>query len=91
MEDLFDVNTLDTTPFAVRQLQLEKRDTVETYIAHLEKIYNDNKFIQRLDKVVDKIHKTEDPIKREELLQKLDKLDRERAEYMRAAEKKLEW
>ena len=71
-----------------RGLKLNNRENVEKYIDELERIYSNNKFIPRLDKVVNKIHHSEGEV-RDRALQKLDKMDKERSDYMKAAEKSL--
>ena len=87
VKDLFDMSTFDTTPFAYRELKMEDRDKVEKYIEYLEQIYEDNKFKERLSLLVSNIRESKEGDGRQKLLQKLDKMDQERTQYMRVAEK----
>ena len=88
VRDLFEEEKIDSTKFAFRELQLENRERVEEYITSLEKMYEDNNFVERLQVVSNAIHSAPNEEERNEL-QRLDKLDIEKSRYMRAAEKKL--
>ena len=56
VKDLFDEAKIDTTPFAFRELQLENRDKVADYIEYLEQMYEDNKFVERLNNISTELH-----------------------------------
>ena len=87
-DDFFESPKIDKTHFSFRALRLDRRDIVEKYIEELKKIYKDNKFIERMDKAVDKIEKATTKEERTCAFQYFDRLDLEREQYMRAAEKK---
>ena len=62
---------------------------VKKYIKELERMYQENKFVERLESLIQEIEDTKaQSSKLQELLQKLDIMDQEKTQYMRAAEKR---
>ena len=84
---LFDSNEVDPTHIAHRRLQLHRRNSVEKYLEYLTQMLDSRKFWQRTLVIIKKIQQTNGPVPLH-LVDQFDKLDRERTQYMLAAEKK---
>lgn len=87
-EALFDSAEIDPTHLAHRRLQLHRRDVVNSYIAYLTEIYNNNKFWERTVDIVFKLKPPHNQETHHQLIKSFDNLDKERQQYMLAAERK---
>lgn len=85
---LFNQAQTDNSHHSHRSLNLTERQTVDLYVQHLERIYDDNRFLPRLEKLVDDIDSATSQHLRQTLFHRLNKMDKEREQYMLAAERR---
>ena len=60
---------------------------MEKYIKKLEQLFEDHHLLPRAAALASRILSLKDPVKLHTCMEKFDKLDKERTEYMLAAEK----
>ena len=85
---IFDAAEFDPTRIENRQLQLHKREVVEKYLRILTKLFEDNKFWERMVELIQQLQNNPNNTEKERLVKKFDTMDREKTQYMLRAEKK---
>jgi len=89
-QDLSDTQFIDKSHNSYRRLRLGRRDIVKRYIDKLEELYEGHKILERSEALQGKIihaHELNDEVKVKRLFVNLDRLDRERVNYVISAEK----
>ena len=87
--DLFDTQLMDKSHKSYRRLRLGRRDIVERYLEKMEYRYEAHKILERAEALkgaILKAHESHDEVEVMRLFNKLNRLDRERVNYMVSTE-----
>ena len=85
-QDLFDTETMDRSQLAYMRIRLCMRGILKNYISKLEHLFEEHIILQRAEILASRLLSTKDHVSLQLCMIVLDKLDKERVEYIIAAE-----